>query len=204
LTIQLLYDTLVLVRLASVVSPILLRKVIMAKNRETEVVDESVIPIPEGYEDQQTGLPPYWSPDEEALEQGKAQYFHARVIDYDDTNPEFHRWVLQALAPTICHRGPARDAEEVHVRIGEFFSVSDWAGLPLARYLGHPVFVFAKNKRPFGTKGRTVWEWGLRTTKEVAALVAKRNEEMIMAKLRSRNATPQLAKESAADSLPTS
>ena len=152
----------------------------MAKKSE-EVRDTAAgIPIPDGYVEQQTGLPPYWGPNEEQLKNGVAQYFHAKVIMFDNKDPKFERWVLQALAPITCFRGKREQAEQVDIKPGEFFSISDYAGLPLGRYMGHPVFVYAKNKRPI-SGGQEVWEWGLRTSPEVARLVQERYEQMIAA-----------------------
>jgi hypothetical protein len=86
------------------------------------------------YEDENLSLPPYWVTDI-----GKT--FAARVIDLDDRDPKFPRYVLEAMAPVDCQSGPRDEAEDVHVQIGEFFTCSTYAGLPLERYIGCRVIV---------------------------------------------------------------
>lgn len=140
-------------------------------------VSKTALAIPKGYEEQQTGLPPYWGPNEEELAKGVPQFFHARVIAFDGKDPAFKRWVMQAVDPITCWRGKER-AEEVLVKPGEFFSVSHYAGLPLGRYFGFPVFVVAKGKRKIDG-GQTVWEWTLRTSPEAAKAVQARQERII-------------------------
>ncbi|MDA4133691.1 MAG: hypothetical protein OK454_11305, partial [Thaumarchaeota archaeon] len=45
-----------------------------------------------GWEDENLSLPPYWVTD-------IGKQFAARVIDLDNQDPEFPRYVLEALAP---------------------------------------------------------------------------------------------------------
>lgn len=145
---------------------------------EKEVTKSTTaLAIPKGYEEQQTGLPPYWGPNEEELAEGVPQFFHARVIAFDGKDPAFQRWVLQAVDALTCWRGKEKE-EEVQVKPGEFFSISAYAGLPLGRYFGFPVFVVAKGKRGIG-KGQSVWEWTLRTTPEAAKAVQERQQRAI-------------------------
>jgi hypothetical protein len=86
------------------------------------------------YEEENLSLPPYW-----VTAIGKQ--FAARVIDLDNADPDFPRYVLEALAPVDCQNGPRDEAEDVHVKTGEFFTCSLYAGLPLGRYIGCRVLV---------------------------------------------------------------
>jgi hypothetical protein len=88
----------------------------------------------QGWEDENLSLPPYW-----VTAEGKQ--FAARVIDLDNQDPDFPRYVLEALAPVECQSGKRDEAEDVHVKIGEFFTCSMYAGLPLFRYIGCRVLV---------------------------------------------------------------
>jgi hypothetical protein len=92
------------------------------------------------YEEENLSLPPYW-----VTEVGKQ--FAARVIDLDSRDEAFPRYVLEALAPVDCQAGPREDAEDVHVKIGEFFTCSTYAGLPLERYIGCRVVVTCDGTR---------------------------------------------------------
>lgn len=93
-----------------------------------------------GWEDENLSLPPYWVTD-------IGKQFAARVIDLDNQDPEFPRYVLEALAPVDCQSGKRDEAEDVHVKVGEFFTCSTYAGLPLARYIGCRVVVTCTGTR---------------------------------------------------------
>ncbi len=93
-----------------------------------------------GWEEENLSLPPYW-----VAAEGKE--FAARVIDLDNADPEFPRYVLEALAPVDCQNGPREEAEDVHVKIGEFFTCSLYAGLPLGKYVGARVLIKCTGRR---------------------------------------------------------
>lgn len=88
----------------------------------------------QGWEEENLSLPPYWTTEVD-------KEFAARVIDMDNADPDFPRYVLEALAPVECQNGPRDEAEPVHVKTGEFFTCSLYAGLPLHRYIGCRVLV---------------------------------------------------------------
>lgn len=152
----------------------------------------TLMKAPEGFEDEQVGLPPYWGPDEEKMEQKIPQGFYARVIGLDNADEDFKRVILQAGADILCHRGPRDDAEEVLVKKGDYFTCSAYAGLPLHRYIGIPVYVLAKSKRKI-SGGRTVWEWSLKVPTAAKPLLQRRREaEAAAARMGSSPAVPQL------------
>jgi hypothetical protein len=129
---------------------------------------------PQGWEDEQTGFPPYWNP-----EVGKT--FRGVVLGLDEKDPDFKRFALKATDQIMCAQGPADDAEQVIVKPGEFFTCSAYAALPLERYVGFEVFVMAKNKRDI-KGGKELWEFKLMIhpdeKKKLVALEAKRLAEM--------------------------
>lgn len=91
-----------------------------------------------GWEEENLSLPPYWKLDRgDHLGKG----FAARVIMLDDSDPDFPRYVLEALAPVHCFTGPRDEAVPVDVKIGDYFTCSTYAGLPLHRYIGCRVVV---------------------------------------------------------------
>jgi hypothetical protein len=128
---------------------------------------------PQGWEEEQTGFPPYWNPSP-----GKA--FRGVVLGLDEKDPDFPRYAFKATDQVICARGPADDAEEVIVKAGEFFTCSGYAALPLQRYIGFEVFVVAKSKRDI-KGGKELWEFSLKIhpeeKKKLLALEAKRLAE---------------------------
>jgi hypothetical protein len=136
-----------------------------------EVMNAGQTAVPEGFEQQQTGFPPYWGP-----EHGKT--FRGVVIERDDRDPEFMRFLLKATAPVACAQGPAEDQTEVQVKAGEFFTCSAYAALPLDRYVGCEVFVQAKQKRDI-KGGKEVWDFALFCSAETARLVADRQAKML-------------------------
>lgn len=162
----------------------------MAKKENGGLVPFENPPGIEGFdkfEDEQVGLPPYWGPDDENLgppdDKGFSKpltpmQFYGKVVAYDDGDPEFKRYVIQAGHDLLCWRGPKKSVEEVPVKKYEFFSISEYAGLPLGRYLGLPIFVYVKGKRPIAG-GRTVWEWGVKCDPRVKAKLEERREKMI-------------------------
>jgi hypothetical protein len=121
----------------------------VAKKNSGVTTDEEVLakmgnleaaPEFKDWEDENLSLPPYWVTD-------VGKQFAARVIDLDSADPDFPRYVLEALAPVDCQSGKREEAEEVHVRPGEFFTCSTYAGLPLARYIGCRVVVTCTGTR---------------------------------------------------------
>src|SRR5579864_838726 len=88
----------------------------MAIKEKQENGNPGIAEAPAGFtEDEQTGLPPYWAPDEEQFRQGIPQNFFGRVIAKDDADPEFVRWIIQAGKEQNCKRGPAENAESILV-----------------------------------------------------------------------------------------
>ena len=128
------------------------------------------------FEAQRTGtFPPYWKPDQEQLEAGVPQGFVGQVLDYDSRDPNFRRWVMLAKTDLLCHTGPAADGEEVHVKAGEEFSISDFHGLDLTLYMGLTVAVRAVEKIALTKSAHTLWRWKLGCHKaDVATLNTRR------------------------------
>ncbi len=72
-------------------------------------------------EQENLGFPAYWK-----IRVGAK--VAARVMQLDDSDPEFQRWVFQATRHNVtCQRGPAKDAKMVTVEKGDFFSTSAYA-----------------------------------------------------------------------------
>ena len=114
------------------------------QHTDPEVLDKlsTLMAAPEfaNWEEENLSLPPYW-----VAEVGKE--FAARILDIDNADPEFPRYVLEALAPVECQNGPREEAEDVHVKVGEFFTTSLYAGLPLGKYIGARVVIKCTGRR---------------------------------------------------------
>jgi hypothetical protein len=122
-----------------------------------------------GFEEEQIGFPPYWTP-------VAGRKLRIKVIALDARDPEFVRWTVQATHNVACQSGPSDEAEPRLVKAGEFFSMSLYAGLPLQRYVGEEVIVSCKEERDIGG-GKSFWQWTLRCTSETHARVNARLEE---------------------------
>jgi hypothetical protein len=149
------------------------------KNGSKPVIEDELTTAPQSFEDEsfddsgteeeQIGFPPYWTPQE-------GRKLRVKVIAFDQRDPTFPRWVVQATHRVACQSGPSDEAEPRLVQAGEFFSMSLYAALPLQRYVGEEIVISCKEERDIGS-GKTLWVWSLRCTPEVKARVMARNEE---------------------------
>ncbi len=134
----------------------------VAKNnavKDANVVESELPANPfANWEEEQLGFPPYIK-----AEVGKG--FYGRIITADTRDPDFVRFIVQYLGmpsdfdnlgkckldttkPLMAKRGPKEDAEEVKVQVGEFFTVSNYVGLPLENYFGIEAMVDCTKTRP--------------------------------------------------------
>jgi hypothetical protein len=147
----------------------------MAKEEVTKPVDATS--IPKGWVEEQVGYAPYWK----AVKEGDA--FIGRVLMRDERNEEFVRYILECTkAPVVCARGPAEGAEEVIVNVGEEFTCSAYAALPLDRFYGLEVMVIAKGKRKLNPTNdnpqkRDLWEFRVLVSPEDKKKLALSREE---------------------------
>lgn len=126
----------------------------------------------EGWEDEQTGFPPYWEPKQDAQ-------FKGIVTAVDNTNPEFVRYTIQATThPIAAFKGGKlnNSQEPVVVKPGENFTVSDYVQLRLHEYIGHEVLVDVVNKVGIGD-GHTMWNMRLRVSAATKALLLKQRAD---------------------------
>lgn len=93
-----------------------------AKNTAPGAVDKDGMPSFEGWEEEQVGFAPYWNPEE-------GKFFYGKVVARDERDPDFMRYLVQALMPHQCKRGAADDAEDVLVGTNEYFSISVYYSL---------------------------------------------------------------------------
>lgn len=139
----------------------------------------------EGWEEIETGFPPYWTP---AI--GKMLLGKVCVVDFRD--PSFPRVVLQATKVAIpCQRGPMEGAEDVIVKPGEFFTMSEYAALNLSNYIDLEVAIKCVGERLVpadkvrNLPKREMFEWKVWATPEAAKLLKARSlEEMKLLKAR--------------------
>jgi len=138
------------------------------------VMGANQIAIPEGWETEATGFPPYWTPVE-----GHA--FKGKVVGFDpdtENDGEFPRYSILATSPVLCHRGPVEDQTEVQVNAGELFNVSAYVQLPLENYMGFEVLAIAKGQRPL-KGGKSTWDFDLRCSPETSRLVRERQAKLL-------------------------
>ena len=124
-----------------------------------------------GWEDEQTGFPPYWEPSD-------GGQFKGIVVGQDMSDPEFIRYTVQATHPTACFRGSKNEdrQEAVVVQPGENFTVSDYVQLKLHQYFGHEILVTVKDKQAI-SGGHTMWNMRLRVSAATKALLLKQRAD---------------------------
>lgn len=131
------------------------------------------------WEEEQVGFAPYWNPE-------KDKWFYARIIEKDERDPEFVRYLMQAGVDTPCKRGPAEGAEDVMVKKGEYFTISvyfslqDLFDLYLETGIRPFMKVVAKDTTKTSTAGRTCWLWTLLVSPETKKLTMAAKEKMRM------------------------
>jgi hypothetical protein len=140
-------------------------------NNSGNSTPDSEYGIPEGFTDQQTGYPPYWNPSD-----GKV--FLGTVLFRDARDEEFIRYVLRASRKMTCFEGEADNAQEVQVLPGQYFSVGEYAALPLEKYVGHEVMVIASGKRDI-KGGKELWKFRLLCNDETTKLIAAKEQKML-------------------------
>jgi len=146
----------------------------MANKKNEVAVNADGTPDFSGFVKEQINFPPYWNP-----EIGKKIYFTPMMVD--DKNSNFIRFVCRAEMPIACQTGPADEAEDITIKKGEYFTVSDYKALPLANYFGHAVLVEVVNKRKFkGDDGtpRDLWVFDLTVSPETKRLLEAKREEV--------------------------
>lgn len=67
--------------------------------------------------DERFGFAPYWNPNE-------GESIVCKLVARDDRDPEFVRFLVEALAPTKCFTGPKEDAKPELVEAGQTFTLS--------------------------------------------------------------------------------
>lgn len=159
---------------------------------DVKKVDAAGAPVienaaPEGWENEQIGFPPYWNPSMKLDEKGKTipetgNSFLGIPIDLDERNPDFPRYVIEAIRPIICKKGPAEDAEEILVKPGEFFTCSNYAALPLKEYFGYEVWVAPSRKRKLAAneenpQKRDLWDFDLKVSPKTKLLLKQRRAQ---------------------------
>jgi hypothetical protein len=142
--------------------------------------EQAMLESVKGWSRQQVGFPPYWSP------QREGQPFFGRVVALDTRQEDFYRYVIQATKfPMFCRLGPADDAEKILVQPGDFFTVSNYASLPLEDFFDIEVIAIATKKRKLpgneASKGvkRDLWMWDVRveSEKEKRIIEQRRSEK---------------------------
>ena len=132
----------------------------------------------DGWAREQVGFPPYWAPLRED------SMFFGRVVALDTRQQDFQRYVIQATKfPIFCRLGPADDADKVMVPAGDFYTVSVYAGLPLADFFDIEVCVRATKKRKLpgneasGGVKRDLWQWEVKVEPKDQEIIRGRRLE---------------------------
>jgi hypothetical protein len=114
--------------------------------------------------------------------------FFGRVINKDDEQKikdsktgemkPWIRWVLQATKFDIpCEQGKSDAQERMIVKCGEFFTMSEYASLPLERFFGLEVVGIVKGKRPIDG-GKTLWSFRVMVDKDTKAILTDGRKQL--------------------------
>lgn len=147
--------------------------------------------VPEGWVEEQTGFPPYWSPDEKgAFFIGIPLMKDEGFREGDAENPsDFVRYAIRATQPVECWKGKSESAEGVTVQPGEFFTCSAYASMRLERYFGYEVMVKAVEKVPHKA-GRMLWKFRVFVAPETRKQLDAERSDRAKRLLAERNPAP--------------
>lgn len=157
-----------------------------SKTEEKKVSPQSQtvegLPDFSGWEERQVGFAPYWEPE-------AGQKFFGQVIDFDDRDEKFHRYLCVAGGPLDCFTGSEEQGTKTAKRVnkGDTFTISVYAQLKeefelyLSAPFPVPVLVEAKEKIK-GGKGH-VWLYTVKvapeTNEKLRAFKAKMRTEAL-------------------------
>jgi hypothetical protein len=111
--------------------------------------------------------------------QGLGDCFVGKLVSLDFRDPKMPRFIFENPMdiPIQCYKGPVDNAEPVIVNKGEFFTLSQYKGLPIENYMD--IDVMYKVVGTQETDNGTMYVWEVRMSPESKKLVnARRKEEM--------------------------
>lgn len=152
-------------------------EIMASAKKNGEILDVDGLPDFAKWEEEQVGFAPYWNPE-------KDKWFYARIIEKDERDSEFVRYLMQAGVDTPCKRGPADGAEDITVKKGEYFTISvyfslqDLFDLYLETGIRPFMKVTAKDTVKTSTAGRTCWLWSLLVSPETKAKTLAAKEKI--------------------------
>lgn len=171
-------------------------------NHEIVLVNKTIDQIDfSDFVEESVGNPPWWGPElhcskcdavmgdrqfkckehEDAPLKGNT--FYGAVIDFQAAEGEngFSRYLIQSQCEQTVNQGSRENGELVTVMPGDFFSVSDYAGLPLDRFFGLSVLVQTQRKSMIDTKknGRVpFWTFVVKVDKSTKKLLETQRTEL--------------------------
>lgn len=180
------------------------RKAVMANDKEVrETIDTLDL---SNFVDESLSNPPWWAPEircnlcegGEGRTLGQEEFlckkhpdatlvgnkFYGTVLTKEAplNSNDFSRYVLQAQTEHVMQLGSKDSGELVTVNPGDFFTVSEYGGLPLDRYYGVTVIILTVGKVRFfsKTQGRHVplWKFGLKVDAATKKLLEKDRQDL--------------------------
>lgn len=128
-------------------------------------------PDTSGWQEQPIGFVPYWEP-----KVGDSIYCMPLALDARQMG--FHRFVCEAKETIPCFIGSTDTQKAVNVAEGEAFSISRFASLPLADYIGLPILIRVDKKEkmpPMNGEPRSRWVFSILVSADVKRKMAARN-----------------------------
>ena len=105
---------------------------------------------------------------------------HCKLVDFDDHDPDFERWVFMALSPAQCHQGPQEAGEDVVVKKGDLFTISNYATLRVSRYIGCEMMIECTGKIKANTPAGFVWGFKATLSPDSAKQLAERKQALAL------------------------
>ena len=165
-------------------------KMVEKKNDKNEVIVQ--IPNTDGWVTEQTGFAPYWNPVEGAS-------FFGIVVEKDERDPEFVRYLMKAVCDTPCKTGSEDNEEDVLVKAGDYFTVSVYFSLQglfdfyLENGINTVMKVTAKKQVPTKKTGRKVWQWQVQVSPKDKQLADRKRAELMAAQVAENKRLAEIA-----------
>ena len=135
--------------------------------------EKLILAAVQGWEKDSLGFAPYFKVQE------VGDCFVGKLVSLDFRDPKMPRFIFENPLdiPIQCFKGPVDNAEPITVNKGEFFTLSQYKGLPIENYMDLEVMykVIGTQDTPNGK----MYVWEPRMTAESKKIVnARRKEEM--------------------------
>lgn len=135
--------------------------------------EKKILATLQGWEKDSLGFAPYFKV------QDIGDCFVGKLVSLDFRDPKIPRFVFENPldVPIQCYKGPVDSAEPVTVGKGEFFTLTQYKGLPIEVYMDIPVLYKVVGTQETPNGNMYLWE-ALMSPADKKTVNARRKEEM--------------------------